>query len=332
MQALVSPYHLTTREPAAIAAFLLAERTLTMLPGPFNGTRRHAEELSSRVPSYLGLIQSWSWTVPLWTAGVVGAAAAGADSLDDVRAACARIAGEPRFSPLRALMRPELFESEEHYLDSVARDLLKAGPDPAITVPMAAAMDRFAARHGLVVMRSDPQSIVQRAEEQLGRRAFAVALPVLLQASAERLLAARELLAPELADLRHALAAFVEGAPSLAPEDLAQPQAELALAARAYASAFAESRDDLLAPDEDDELRALDGTIALTGLILPGDAVLTSSVAAVRTLSPAPARIGAAAAPERGTPNLPVPHDPLARDFLTILVRPLGRLVSRRLR
>src|SRR3954469_15040776 len=118
MRVAVSPYHLTTKEPAAPVAFLLADSVVTMLPAPFNGGRRHAEELSARIPRYLDFIQSWRWTVPLWNAGVVASALAGEDASEDVRAVCARIADDDRFGPLRPLMRPELFETEERYLDA----------------------------------------------------------------------------------------------------------------------------------------------------------------------------------------------------------------------
>jgi hypothetical protein len=327
MRIAVSPYHLTTKEPAATAAFLLAGSVVTMLPAPFNGDRRHAEALSARIPKYLDFIQSWRWTVPLWNAGVVSAAVGGEDAVEDVRAVCARIADDARFSPLRPLMRPELFDTEESYLESVARDLLKAGPDPAITVPVAAGMDRFSIRCGLVPARSDPLSVVQRAEERLGRRAFAIALPVLLQASGERLLRARELLAPELDELRSALAAFADEGVDMTPAELVEAQGTLAVAARAYANAFESARDELLCPQgEDEDVRPIEGTVAITGLVLPGDAVLTSSISAMRTLSPALARLTDGGPPT----NLPVRSDPLeGRHFLTLLIRPLGRPTRR---
>jgi hypothetical protein len=327
MRIAVSPYHLTTKEPAAAAAFLLGESVVTMLPAPFNGDRQHAEALSTRIPKYLDFIQSWRWTVPLWNAGVVASAVGGQDAVEDVRAVCARIASDERFGPLRPLMKPELFDTEEGYLEAVARDLLKAGPDPAITVPVAAGMDRFSMRCGLVPARSDPTSVVQRAEERLGKRAFAVGLPVLLQASGERLLRAREALDPELADLREALAAFADEGVEMTPDELLAAQGDLAVAARGYASAFDTARDELVAPQEEDEdIRPIAGTVALTGLILPGDAVLTSSISAMRTLSPAMARV--AAGP---TTKLPVRVDPLeGRQFLTLVFRPLGRPGRRR--
>src|SRR5262245_7272785 len=113
MRIAVSPYHLTTKEPAATAAFLLGESVVTMLPAPFNGDRQHAEDLSTRIPKYLDFIQSWRWTVPLWNAGVVASAVGGQDAVEDVRAVCARIATDERFGPLRPLMKPELFDTEE---------------------------------------------------------------------------------------------------------------------------------------------------------------------------------------------------------------------------
>jgi hypothetical protein len=75
----------------------------------------------------------------------------------------------------------KLLDTEESYLDAVARDLLKAVRTPAITVPLAAGMDAFALRCGATVARSHPMSVVQVAESRLGSRAFAFAAPVLLQ-------------------------------------------------------------------------------------------------------------------------------------------------------
>jgi hypothetical protein len=50
----------------------------------------------------------------------------------------------------------------------VAADLLKGGPDPAITVPLAAGIDQFAMRHGAAVARSSPFSIARRQRRRWG--------------------------------------------------------------------------------------------------------------------------------------------------------------------
>ena len=191
----LSPYHLTTREPVAMAALLLAERVVTLLPRPDRG-RDEAERTAERVPRYLDLMLSWRWSQALWEAGVICSSLDGNEASGDVREAHAQIVAEDRFSRLRGLMRPELLETEERYLDAVAADLLKGGPDPAITVPLAAGIDRFAMRHGAAVARSTPSSIAQKAEAVLGHRVFAFVIPTLLQASAERMLEAREELEP----------------------------------------------------------------------------------------------------------------------------------------
>jgi hypothetical protein len=316
----VSPYHITTREPAAIAAFLLARGVVTLMPAPFAGSQRdQVEAAAANVPRYLEFMNTWRWTMPLWEAGVVRSALHGEDAVQDVRAVCEQIEADEQFSRLRLLMRPELWETEERYLDAVARDLLKGGPDPGITVPVAAGMDRFAMRHGLAVARSSPRSVAQRAEARLGERLFAVGVPVLLQASGERLLAARELLEPELEDLRDVVDSLSLMDPSTANGELDSGRARLMEAARAYTAAFEEHREDLTRVDDGDELHILTGTVSLTGMMLPSDAVLRSSMTAMRAISRA---LGPA--PVRST-NLPATLED-AHDvrFLTILVKVIG--------
>ncbi|MEL6741711.1 MAG: DUF2752 domain-containing protein, partial [Planctomycetota bacterium] len=73
---------------------------------------------------------------------------AGDDAADDARAACDRIAGEPWLDPLRPLVRPELFEDDRAYLGAVSRDVLKGGPDPALSIPLAAGLDASPEGHG----------------------------------------------------------------------------------------------------------------------------------------------------------------------------------------
>jgi hypothetical protein len=313
----LSPYHLTTREPVALAALLLADRVVTLVPAPEAG-RAAARAAAEQVPRYLDLMLSWQWSVPLWKEGVICSAIEGEDAAHDVREAFDRIAADDRYASLRSLMKPGVFEAEDAYLEAVARDVLKAGPDPGITVPVAAGMDRFALRHGAAVARSQPSSVVQKAEERLGTRVFAFVAPVLLQASAERLLEARAILEPELAALRRAVDAQSEGGSGEAGR-------ALSMAAGEYARAFERERAELVAPEADDAARVIDGAVAITGLLLPEDAVLTSSLAALRAMSPGTARgrgeTQVEAAAEQGS---------LARRRgLSLLVRVLGRSAAR---
>lgn len=287
----LSPYHLTTREAPALAACLLAERVVTMIPAPFDGTQReHVGRAAAQVPRYLELMESWRWALPLFTAGLIVTDFNGEDIADDVAAACARIAGEDRYADLRPFMKEHLFDDQRQYLDAICRDLLRGGPDPALTVPVAAGIDAFAARHGLVVVRAEPASVVQRAEQDLARRRAAAVIPMLVQASAERLLEARTLLARELTPLRAALATGLglgepEGTGTIIGEAQTDADARLRDAARDYTDAFDACRDALLRPEDDDAPRVVEGMLSLAAVTLPADAVLASSLIAVRSLA-----------------------------------------------
>jgi hypothetical protein len=316
MRVVVSPYHLTTREPPVMAALLLAERVATLVPAPFSDRSRHAvESAARRSPRYLGLMESWRWSMPLWTCGLVAGDIDDDDASDDVRAAWERVARDDALRGLRPLMRESLFEDEARYLDAVAHDVLRGGPDPGVSVPVAAGLDALAARHGWLVARAEPVSVAQRAEAALGARVFSVAVPVLVQAGAERLLSAREQLTPELLALRAALAAAARVAQhAVAPDTQPDTGAalarlpgrvleDLAQAAREYEGAFSACRADLLTPADardPDEPAPLEGSVVLTGVVMPADAVLRSSAAAARVLAGGRAQHDDAPEPDAG--------------------------------
>ncbi|GIK19134.1 MAG: hypothetical protein AMXMBFR77_03650 [Phycisphaerales bacterium] len=313
MIAALSPYHLTTREPAAMAALLLAERVVTMVPTPFDGAERsHVERAVSRSPRYLDLMESWRWSVPLWSAGVITGDAEGDDAADEVRTVCARLRDDEHLAPLRLLMRESLFDDERSYLDAIARDLLRAGPDPAISIPVAAAMDRFAALRGMVVMRSFPTSVAQRAEHGMAEKRFAFAMPLLIQASGERLLEAREALGSSLTDLGRTVRAAAFGEASAL---------DVADAARDAARAFEPLHADLARPCEDeDDLHVIIGTASVTAVTLPVDAVLDSSLAAFNSFAQTPVRTTSEPS------SLPALRDPLAGErVVSLVVRSMGR-------
>jgi len=313
MIAALSPYHLTTREPAAMAALLLAERVVTMMPTPFGGAARsHVERAVARSPRYLDLMESWRWSVPLWNAGVIAGGIDGEDAGAEVRAVCARLRDDDRFAPLWLLMREGVFEDELSYLDSIARDLLRSGPDPAISIPLAAAMDRMAALHGMVVMRSSPTSVAQRAEQRLAETLFAFAMPMLMQASAGRILEARE----ALGDSMERLGGVVREASSGGGSRL-----DVADAARDAAHAFESVRSDLSRPcDDEDDLHVIVGTASVTAVSMPVDSVLESSMVALRSFTRLPKRARA------GTSTLPAVRDPLAGErVVSLVVRTIGR-------
>ena len=326
MFAAVSPYHLTTREPPAMAALLLAERAVTFMPSP-RGTREDIEHAATQSPEYLRFIETWAWSMPLWQQGVITSALDdGDDAMGDMLTAWRLLGDDHRYAPLRPLARTGLFETQGEFLDAISRDLLRGGPDPGISLPLAAGIDRFAVRRGLVVMRSAPTSIAQKAEQHLGKRAFAVSLPILLQASAERLIEVRGLLADELECWAQAVNAIAESFgtpgdpdPALSPDPALVRDVELA--ARALAHAFEHHRPFITSGGRD-EVHVIDRVATITGIVLPVDAVLRSGVSAMRSISN---RRPNGAPTTVAVQTLPVVADTLGSSrVLSLVVKPLG--------
>ncbi|MBX3382892.1 MAG: hypothetical protein KF864_05225 [Phycisphaeraceae bacterium] len=278
MDIVVSPYHLTTREAPAMAALLLARRVYTLLPAPLDAPHDAgaATAAAQRVPTYKQLIQSWEWTSPLWREGLICPGVENDTPAADMHDVGERIATEEPLAPLRNFTHASLYDSERSYLGALAGDLLKGGPDPGISVPLAAGLDRFAARQGMIVARSAAASVAQRVEEHMGLNPRACILPILLQASAPRILHAREI----LADVLSALWNFdmpAPGAPAGGPLNK-QLVAE-------YCRAFDQRRDEIFDDAIDDDVRVIEGAATLTLLTLPADAVLTSSLRAMATMT-----------------------------------------------
>jgi hypothetical protein len=296
----VSPYHLTTRELPVMASLLLAERVVTLLPAP--GSFSSVHDVSRAVgaaPSYLEFMRSWEWSMPLWRNGVITAPLGPEGPAADVRRAVERIDLDPRYATLRSFMRPDLFGDPDRLLEALSRDLNKGGPDPALSVPVCAGLDAFAARHDLPIARSEPASLSQRAEGKLGELRGRIVLPAINQAPAQRLLEARQWLAPELEPLRDAFAAFLRS-------DARSALAELRAAVRTYSGAFDAILPDLVAPI-DEEIRVMTQLISVTIERLPGDAVLRSSEAAAATATGTRARrTSRAAAPSSLVAESPV--------------------------
>ncbi|MBC7833890.1 MAG: hypothetical protein H7Y88_02170, partial [Phycisphaerales bacterium] len=197
----LSPYHLTTGELPAVVAAVLGDRVITLMPEPFEGTSKaEVAAAVARSPRYLRLMEAWRWSMPLWRSGLIASSLNGEGVAEAVFGELARIASSPGLDALRAYMRPGVFAQQDSYLEAVATDLLKGGPDPAIGVPVSAGLDAFAAEHGLAVMRSgggagsdvmgrEPApSMAQRAEASLGRGLFACAIPVPVRAAGGLLL------------------------------------------------------------------------------------------------------------------------------------------------
>jgi len=328
MNVVLSPYHLTTKEPPAMAALLLAERVVTFIPAPLSGNDNEslgrAVELS---PSYLRFMDSWRWSMPLWDSGIVCAAFRNADASGDIRHVCSALSTDERFTPLRALMHEDLFEDEKRYLDAVSHDLLKGGPDPGVSLPVSAALDRFGCRNSLVVMRAHPTSVAQRAEEKLSKRLFTIAIPAVVQSDASRLATYRKELHEPLADLRKAMSDAARESYRDADEPLdRETLAEIDHAARAYAMEFDALREDMALDAQDDEVRLIDATVTLSMTAAPVDAVLRSGLTAMRALTGAPRKALNGNSKKEAAVVALARRDPLeGRSVIALVVKPLGR-------
>ena len=321
MDALVSPYHFTTREAPVMAAVLLADRVYTLLPSPQGADSGSARMAADRVPEYLDMMRSWRWSQPLWEAGVV------LPSVDELASPAAEMASawkrlttDPACAALGPLMRLDLFGSEDDYLQAVARDVLRAGPDPGVSVPVMLGLDRYAARHALTVVRPEPSSVVQKAEQRLSvrRDRLALVVPVLLQADADSIVIARDMLEPELEALRAAMDAVVgalQACPERAPGPGLEREAWCARAREAaarYAEAFDQHLPEIAACQDDDAPALMRGLVSVTLSTLPVDVVLHASTMATMRLGTRPLRTA-------GGPQL-APVDELASANVSSMV------------
>ena len=125
------------------------------------------------------------------------------------------------------------------------------------------------------MVRGAASSVVQRAETRLGRKVFSIGVPMLTRAGGERVLLLREDLRRPLRALREAIAG------SFAAE---VASGELAGSAAGFATAFAEWAKAGARGDDDSGRRVMTGYLAITGVMMPADAVLRSSRAAVRSV------------------------------------------------
>lgn len=297
-----------------MAALLLADRAVTLIPAPaWAEGREDLQQAAADVPRYRMLVDRLSWCAPLFRAGVIGSEVEGEDAIDDVRDTWGRIESEDDWAPLRPWMKWALPEEPERFLDALCGDMLKGGPDPGISVPIAAGIDRFSGRMGLIVARSHPTSLAQRAEAAFARSLCSWAMPVLVQATAERMELAREVLEDALADLRESVDALLEARHHGTPDP--RPVRD---AAEQVGRMFAENLGDLTS-DEGDEVRPVTGSATLSLVRLPVDAALRSSADAAAAMGPAAGRRA----------HRPGPLDD-SSGVIALVVKVLGRDGSRR--
>lgn len=289
----ISPYHLTTRELPAAVGLMLAERAVTLVPEPAEGHQRQdVRDAIERVPRLLRVLESWRWSGPLWRAGCMAGECEEDRPFAFIRAAAAALAADPALARIAAARVPILDpgDAADRWLDSFCADLLRGGPDPGLSTVATAALDRFAATHGLVAVRGSTDSLAQRAELRLMKKLFSIAIPVMSRAAGGRILDLRRSLRDELAALRSAIAGamFPGDSEERGPSGLAR-------AAESYIEAF-ERWFAAVARDDENAERTMRAFVSITGATLPANAAFLCAHAAIRSAAPAAVR----AAPSSG--------------------------------
>jgi hypothetical protein len=291
---------------------MLADRAVTIVPEPAEGHgREDIREAVERVPRLLRLLESWRWSGPLWRAGLMAGQTEADRAFACIVAQNAAISSDASLGPLGGAALSAFVPGDEadRWLDSFCSDLLRGGPDPRLTTAATAALDSFAARHGLASVRGSTDSLAQRAELRLMRRAASVAIPVMSRAAGGRVLELRRELKDELAELRSAIIGIwsaVAGAPGEVEE--------LDAAAAAYSSAF-ERWFASVARDDENAERTMRDFVSISIGTLPADAALVCARAAIRTTARVSGRSAESATVVRGEP---------ASQLRTLIVRPMN--------
>lgn len=264
----------------------VADEVVTFLPRLHeHSSRETAEQAARDEPLYADMIESWSWTLPLWEAGLLMTDVNGSTPDDHILAVSQRVQTDDRYTELRPLLTASMLD-EDRIMRNVARDVLRGGPDPAISVPLNAGLDRFAVIHDAIVMRSAPSSVAQQAEARFGTKIFSVVVPMLLQASARRIIEFREVMSP----VRHQIAQSLESS-RLDPSGYGTAGDDWRALSAAWNQQFLAHCEQLLRPCEDeDDLHVISGMVSVAGVRLPSDAVLRSSIAALHAISSRPQR------------------------------------------
>jgi hypothetical protein len=190
----LSPYDLTARSSAAVAACVLGDRVVTLMPGPGKNLPRDPAALARRgTPAFERLAEAWAWSGPLWRSGTVVAGMDGDGVAEAVRTARAGIERQPEMGVLASLMkRTDAGDDDSAKFDAICRDLVTGGINPSVTVPLGAAVESFAAAQSLTLVRGGTSSLMTRLEKASQRVVFRLSTACVTEGDASDIVALRE--------------------------------------------------------------------------------------------------------------------------------------------
>jgi hypothetical protein len=320
MQAVVSPYHLTSRDSAAMAALLLADEVITLLPtppspptgavrsgtspaqtepgDPGGETREGLTTALAACPRFGRVLRSWLELAPLFEAGVVRTLVGRHDAMHDVRGAAARIDHQRELESLRPFVHDETLGGSMDGLDALCADLLKGGPDPGIALPVIAGLDALALRHRLVAVRAgagggggtgrgggggvEGGSLTQQVEARLGRTVASFGVPIIAAGSGRTIMNLRQGMATELARLGTAIDEAWSGGTGSAALGTS-----LRAAAGEVTRAFRRHAPQVISRDDDLGRRVTEVFVSVQLRLLPADAAYRAAILAMgRTMPP----------------------------------------------
>ncbi len=212
--AVLSPYDFHARSEAACAALLLAQCVVTVRPAPLEGISNEQLHIAATdAPAFAELVRAWSWSGPLWQAGVIRGEWDAAVPIDDIQRAAREIADGG--GPLAGVVGDSPFEDTHAYLQAMSHDVMGGGRDPGVAVPVAIGLERFASRHGLAIIRGPGRSLSSKFEARSTRRITQVTTTMVVGADAGELLALRESAHEELSAFREAIHSGPEASDAL---------------------------------------------------------------------------------------------------------------------
>ena len=321
LDVMLSPYDLAPRAASIFVGALLASRVFTLLPTPQDAADFEALRVAgARSPMFLRLAESWRWSGPLWRAGVIVPGLSGARLADEMTVVQTRLSEDESFAALRPLLDRDNDLGVTEKFESLCRDLLLGGANPAVSVPLTAGIERFASASGLAIVRVTPASLAGRLERHNAKVAARLNLAAIVEADADDFLAIRGSMSHTLDSLRAALVGVLERMRE--GDDLVQSNAmELFELARVNYEQVLLQRVEAMRNDARRSGRRIKvARVSITGSMVECGASLSAAASAARKL----ASSGGALTGEVGRAAPSSPSSALATRAVTVLtVKPL---------